>query len=58
MKTIVSWMHLTILFENGWHTGEIKYYNDHFQKYYVKFDDKSEDYIGEDDIDMVEVCVI
>ena len=49
---------MKILYENVWHIGEIKYYNDHLQKYYVKFEDKSEDYIGEDDIDMVEVCVI
>ena len=49
---------MKILYENGWHTGEIKYYDDHLQKYYVKFDDKSEDYIGGDDIDIVEVCVI
>ena len=49
---------MKILYENGWHTGEIKHYNDHFQKYYMKFDDKSEDYIGEDVIGMVEVCVI
>ena len=49
---------IKILYENGWHTGKIKYYNDHLQKYYVKFDDKSEDYIGEDDIDIVEACAI
>ena len=49
---------MKILYENGWHTGEIKYYDDHLQKYYVKFDDKSEDYIGGDDIDIVEVYVI
>ena len=49
---------MKILYENGWHTGEIKYYNDLLQKYYVKFGDKPEDYIGEDNIDMIEVCVI
>ena len=49
---------MKILYENVSHTGEIKYYNDQLQKYYVKFDDKFEDYIGEDNIDMVEVCVI
>ena len=34
------------------------YFNEHLQKYYVKYDDDSEDYIGEEDIDMVEVCVV
>ena len=48
---------MKILYENGWHVGKINYYNDHLQKYNVKFDDDSEDYVGADDIDMVEVCV-
>ena len=41
----------------GWQIGEVVYFNDHLQKYFVKYDD-SEDYIGEDEIDMVEVCVL
>ena len=41
----------------GWQIGEVVYFNDHLQKYSVKYDD-SEDYIGEDEIDMVEVCVL
>ena len=32
------------------------YFNEHLQKY--SFDDSSEDYIGDDDIDMNEVCVV
>ena len=28
---------MKILYENGWHTREIKYCNDHLQIYYVKF---------------------
>lgn len=35
----------------------MKYYNDHLQKYYIKSDDDSKDCIGDDDIDMVSVCV-
>lgn len=50
-------MRMKILYENGWHVGKINYYNDHLQKYNVTFDDDSEDYVGADDIDMVEVCV-
>ena len=38
--------------------GKSKTIIDHLQKYYVKSDNKFEDYVGEDDIDMVEVCVI
>ena len=49
---------MKVLYESWWYTGEVKYYNDHLQKYCVKFDDDSEDYIVDDDIDMVEVCVI
>ena len=30
-------LRMKILYENGWHTGEIKYCNDHLQIYYVKF---------------------
>ena len=43
--------------DSGWYTGEVKYYNDHLQKYSIKFDDESKDCIGDDDIDMVSVCV-
>ena len=32
--------------------------NDHIQKYHVIYSDNSEDYIGEDEIDMVEICVV
>ena len=37
---------------------ERDYYNDHIQKYHVIYSDNSEDYIGEDEIDMVEICVV
>ena len=30
-------LRMKILYENGWHTGEIKYCNNHLQTYYVKF---------------------
>ena len=45
---------LRALYENGWFEGIIDYYNE-LQKYLVHFADGSEDHIGEDDIDMVEV---
>ena len=47
---------MKVLYENGWQTGDINYYNDHIQKYHVIYN--SEDYIGEDEIDMVEICVV
>ena len=37
---------------------ERDYYNDHIQKYHVIYSDNSEDYIGEDEIDMVDICVV
>ena len=48
---------LRALYETGWHEGEIDYYNESSCKYHVIFKDDSEDYIAEDDIDMVEVIV-
>ena len=43
-------------FSSKWvHTGKINHYNDHIQKNHVLYDDSTEDYIGEDEIDMVEI---
>ena len=47
---------MKVLYDSGWYAGEVKYYNDHLQKYLLKLDDNSEDYIG--DGDMVEVCYL
>ena len=49
---------MKVFYENGWQTGDITYYNDHNQKYHFIYSDNSEDYIGEDEIDMVEICVV
>ena len=49
---------MKVLYENGWQTGNMNYYNDHIQKYHVIYSDNSEDYIGEDEIDMVEIRVV
>ena len=46
---------MEVLCENGWHTGNINYYNDNTQKYHVIYDDDTEDYIGENEIYMVEI---
>lgn len=48
---------LRALYETGWHEGRIDYYNENLCKYHVAFEDSSEDYIGEDDIDMVDVII-
>ena len=49
---------MKVLYENGWQTGKINHYNDNIEKYHVLYDDGTEDYIGEDEIDMVEICVV
>lgn len=49
---------MKVLYESGWYIGEVMYFNDNFQKYYVKHNDDFHDYIAEDEIDMVEVCVV
>lgn len=49
---------IEFLYENEWHTGKISYYNNYLKRYIIFDDDNTEDYIGEDDIDMVEVCVV
>ena len=44
-----------VLYENGWFEGDIEYYDKNICKYHISFHDVSEDYIGEDHIDMIEV---
>ncbi|XP_057316718.1 uncharacterized protein LOC130657724 isoform X2 [Hydractinia symbiolongicarpus] len=45
---------MKVLYENS---RKINYYNDHLKKYHMTFNDDTEDYIREDDIEMVEVSV-
>ena len=49
---------MKVLYESGWQTVKINYYKDHIQKYYVAYNHNTEDNIGENDIDMVEVYVV
>ena len=46
------------LYENGWFVGKINYYNKLLEKYYVLYEDDTEDYISLDDIDGVEVQLL
>ena len=46
------------VYENGVFVGSISYFNTQLQEYLVKFDDGSEDYICEDDIDGVELILM
>ena len=39
------------MYENGVFVGSISYFNTQLQEYLVKFDDGSEDYICEDDME-------
>ena len=45
------------LYKNGWIEGDIEDYNENICKYNVSFNDGSEDYIGEDNIGMIQVIV-
>ena len=40
-----------------WFEGDIEYYKENICKYHVSFNDSSENYIDEDNIDMIEVIV-
>ena len=46
------------LYENGWSIGSLDYFNGEVQKYRVSYPDGSEDYIGLEDIDGVEVVLL
>ena len=46
------------LYETGWHTGKLEYFNTKLQEYLVSFDDGSEDYIKEEDIDGKQIVLI
>ncbi|EDO41481.1 predicted protein [Nematostella vectensis] len=45
------------LYENGWFTGKIEYYNKKLKEYKVKFRDDSTDYLAYKDFDGVEVIL-
>ena len=49
---------LKALYQNGWFTGVIEYYNTNINQYRVVYSDKSEDYIGIEDIDGIEIILI
>ena len=46
------------VYENGWFLGQIEYFNKTLVKYRVTSSDDSEDYIGIDDIDGVEIMLL
>ncbi len=49
---------LEALYSNGWFTGKIQYYNNSQNKYRVVFSDGTEDYIGVEEIDGVEIKLL
>ena len=49
---------MKVLYDAGWYTGDVIYFNVLLQKYCIIFSDGTDDYIGEEDIDMVDVCVV
>ena len=49
---------LQVLYESGWFTGEILYYNEQLDEYKVTFDDDTSDFIKPSDIDGIEVKLV
>ena len=49
---------LKALYQNGWFTGVIEYYNTNINKYRVVYSDESDDYIEIEDIDGIEIILI
>ena len=45
------------LYENGWFTGTIQYFNEKMGRYRVLYDDDSEDYIGIEEIKGVKIVL-
>ena len=48
---------LRSLYENGWFESNTEYCHENICKHHFPFNDDSEVYLGEDDIDMIEVTV-
>ena len=45
-------------YNTGWHIGTLHYFNTKLKEYMVKFEDGSEDYIEESDIDGLEIILL
>jgi len=48
---------VTALYENGWFTGTVEYYNTKLKEYKVNYHDDSSDFLSPDDFDGVEVIL-
>ena len=48
---------VTALYENGWFTGTIEYYNAKLKEYKVNYLDNTSDFVSPDDFDGVEVIL-
>ena len=49
---------LKVFYNNGWFVGEIEYFNNIANKYRVSYKDDTEDYIGIEEIDGIEVILM
>ena len=49
---------LKALYQNGWFTGVIEDYDTNINRHRVLYSDESEDYIGIEDIDGIEIILI
>ena len=48
---------VTALYENGWFTGNVVYFNKELQEFRVEYADGTSDYLATDDFDGVEVIL-
>ena len=46
------------MYNKGWYEGEIEYFNNNANKYWVSYKDGTEDYIGIEEIDGIEVILM
>ena len=55
-----SYTGLTVkaLYENGWFTGDIMYFNTAFEEYKVVYPNETSDYIRKDDFDGVQIILL
>ena len=46
---------LLVLYDNGWFTGDVTYFNQKFNKLRLAFTDESDDYVEINEIDGIEI---
>ena len=49
---------MKIHYGNGWSVGKIDYYNTSLKKYHIVYKDGTEDYVGPEEIDDIDVMIV